>query len=367
METRIAKLAHILVNHSVAVQPGDNVLIAASDACSMELLLEVFRLCLERGANADIDIANIQVYLGRSDAGDILKTFLTTAPAALRSRVPDHVRSKISWATKTIRITSLQDPTFLSQLDPALVSGWQHTVSPMMDAITSKDWVLTKYPTKAFAENAGMSFDEFTDFFFDACCVDFDALGDSMKPLQERLDASKRVRILGPGTDLLLGAEGRLAAASMGRRNIPDGECFIGPEEHVTEGHITFEESQIYDGNEVRGIYLRFERGEIVEAKAEKGEKFLLTLLDDHPDNRRLGELGIGMNHKITRYSKNTLFDEKIYGTVHIALGRSYHYERGGGKNGGSIHWDLVKDLRLPGTEVRIDDEIIMRDGEMTF
>jgi aminopeptidase len=368
MDPRATRLAEVLVDHSVRVQPGDNVLIAASDPCSMDVLHECYRLCLERGANADIDIANVQVYLGRSDFGNILKTHLTNASPAQLSRVPDLAQSKIAWATKTIRVTSIQDPTFLAGVDPKLVTQWQHTVSPTMENLVSKDWVLSKFPTKSYAENAGMSLEEFTDYFYAACCIDYEALGARIKPLADRLDTGKRVRILGPGTDILLGIEGRLAAGTVsGRHNVPDGECFVGPEEHITEGHITFEESQIYDGNEVKGVYLRFERGEIVEARAEKGEEFLLMLLDDHPDNRRLGELGIGMNPNITRYSKNTLFDEKIAGTIHMAVGRSYKYERGGGKNGGSIHWDLVKDMRLPGTEVRIDDQIVMKDGKLTF
>lgn len=366
MDPRATKLAEILVDHSVCVQQGDNVLIAASDACSMDVFHECFRLCLLRGANVDIDIANVQVYLGRSDTGNILRTFLEHASPAQLSHVPDLARSKIAWATKTIRITSIHNPLFLDGIDPKKVTHWQHTVSPTMENLTSKDWVLTKFPTIGYANNSGMTLQEFTDFFYEACCIDYAALGNSIEPLADKLDTGKRVRILGPGTDILLGIDGRLAAGAIsGKHNIPDGECFIGPEEHVTEGHITFENSQIYDGTEVAGVYLRFERGEIVEARAEKGEAFLLSLLDDHPDNRRLGELGIGMNPNITRYSKNTLFDEKIMGTIHIALGRSYHYERGGGRNGGSIHWDLVKDLRFPGTEVRIDDAIVMRDGTM--
>lgn len=366
IDPRATKLAEVLVHHSAAVEAGDNVLIAASDACSMDLLHEIFRLCLERGANADIDIANVQVYLGRSDHGNILKTFLTTAPASVRGRVPDHVQNKISWATKTIRVTSIHDPTFLAQMDPKIIAHWQHVVSPVMDNLISKDWVLTKFPTEGYAASSGMTLHEFTDYFYEACVVDYKKLGDSIKPFQDRLDAGKRVRILGPHTDLLLGIDGRLAAGAIsGRHNVPDGECFIGPEEHITEGHILFENAQVYDGNEVQGVYLRFERGEIVEMKAEKGEDFLQSLLDDHPDNHRLGELGFGMNQNITRYSKNTLFDEKIFGTVHMALGRSYKYERGGGRNGGSIHWDLVKDLRVAGSEVRIDDEIVMKDGKL--
>ncbi len=332
----------------------------------MDLLHECYRLCLERGANVDLDILNVQCYLGRADAGGILKTFLTTAPASQLNRIPDLAQSKIAWATKTIRITSIHDPTFLGGVPPERVAEWQHIVSPAMDNITSKDWVLTKFPTEAYAKGAGMTMQEFIDYYYNACCADYQALGDSIKPLQDAFDAGSRVRILGPGTDILLGIEGRLAAGAIsGKHNIPDGECFLGPEEDITEGHITFEEDQIYDGNEMGGIFLRFERGQIVEAHAKKGDAFFQSLLDNHPDNRRLGELGIGMNPNITRYSKNTLFDEKIKGTIHMALGRSYKYERGGGRNGGSIHWDLVKDLRLPGTEMRIDDQIVMKDGTL--
>ena len=366
MDPRATVLADILVNHSLRVEPGDNVLIAVSDLTPLDLIHECFRLCLSKGANVDIDVLSLMMYLGRGDLGGMLPTFLRTAPPAQISRLPDIAHAKAVWANKNIRITCIHDTQFLSDIDPALLSQWTRTTSPIMENLTSKDWVLTKFPTEGAAKNAGMSLKDYTDFFYSACNVDYEEQGKKIKPLQEVLDAGKRLKIQAPGTDITLGIDGRLAAGNpSGRHNIPDGECFLGPEEDTTEGTITFEETQVYEGNEAGGIHLTFEHGTITKATAERGEKFFLQLLEDHPDNRRLGEVGIGMNEGITHYSKNTLFDEKIAGTIHMALGRSYHYERGGGRNGGTIHWDLVKDLRSPGSVVLVDDRVIMREGRV--
>jgi aminopeptidase len=196
--------------------------------------------------------------------------------------------------------------------------------------------------------------------------VDYAAQGARIKTLQGTLDRGNVVRVLGPGTDLTLGIKGRLArGAESGRHNIPDGECFLGPVEDQTEGVITFELPQCYDGKTVEGIRLEFSKGKIVKASAKKNQAHLLALLDDFPGNRRLGELGIGMNDCITQYMRDILFDEKIMGTAHFALGRSYDYVRGGGKNRGTIHWDLVKDLRSKGTRILVDDKAILADGKM--
>ena len=368
MDTRITQLAEILVDHSVAVELGDRILICASDLSSSELVRECYRLCLERGASIEIDVTGILAHVGRSDAGGFLRTFLQHSNTSQRTKIPEIAHAKVAWATKSIRIVSLQDPNFLSDLDPDLLTKWHHTCSPIMENLTAKDWVLTKFPTEYYARDAGMAFGDYTDFYYNACIVDYRKQGECIAPLQKILDEGRRLRIIGPGTDITLGIDGRLAAGCpSGKHNIPDGECFLGPEETVTDGVATFENIQSYDGNTVEGVRLVFKQGAIVEATAERGEKFLHSLLDDHPDNRRLGEVGIGMNENITRYSCNTLFDEKIAGTIHMALGRAYKYDRGGGRNGGTIHWDLVKDLRAPGTKVLVDDQVILKDGKVVL
>lgn len=366
MDPRVTRLADVLVNHSVRVRRGDRVLIASGDFTAIDVLMECQRLCLEKGAFPHIDIFGLHFQQGRSDAGGLFRHAIEHGHAAFRRKVPDPTRFLLGWATKVISIVTVHEPQFLEGVEGAHVMEWKSARSKMMHAITSKDWVLTKFPTIGQAKKAGMSLDRFTDFYYDACNVDYRVQGARIKRLQGILDRGNFVRIVAPGTDLTLGIKGRLArGAESGRHNIPDGECFLGPREDQTTGVITFEFPQCYDGKVCEGVRLEFERGKIVRYSVRKGAEHFRTLIEDHPGNKRFGELGIGMNDRITSYMQDILFDEKIMGTVHLALGRSYDYVRGGGKNKGTIHWDLVKDLRTKGTLVTVDDRPIIRDGVM--
>ncbi len=365
MDPRATKLAEILVDHSASVKKGDNVLITASDFTPMDVLKECYRLCIERGANPELDVGSVQSQIGRSDLGGFLHTFLSKASDKQLEVLPPLTMAKLDWADKFIRITSLHNSQFLSSVDHARLTKWEKTTAPILDYITAKDWVLTKFPTPGSAQEAGWSLEEFTDFFYEACNVDYAAQGKSIQKLQDIMDKGERVHIVAPGTDLTLGIKGRLAAGAIsGKHNIPDGECFVGPEETVTQGIVTFEYPQMLHGNEIQGLVLEFEKGKVVRFKATKGEDYLHHVFAADAGNRRLGELGIGMNKKITKYINNTLFDEKIAGTFHIALGRSYSYKRGGGKNTGSIHWDVVKDLRSDGSVLMVDGKEVIRHGE---
>ena len=191
--------------------------------------------------------------------------------------------------------------------------------------------------------------------------INWDAEEQRMRKIKERLDRGREVRIVGEGTDLTLGIEGREGVVSAGFRNMPDGEVFYSPVEDTAEGVIAFAEfPAVYLGHDVVGARLVFRGGEVVEATADEGEEFLRQVLATDAGARRLGELGLGCNPRITRFTRNVLFDEKIDGTVHLAVGASYTYT--GGRNESAVHWDLVKDLR-PGGELYADGELVQRDG----
>jgi aminopeptidase len=223
-------------------------------------------------------------------------------------------------------------------------------------------WVGCQYPTPALAQEAGMSTEEFADFFYAACLRDWDAERERMQRYAERFDAAEEVRIVGAETDIRLSLAGRGTMVDAGGANIPGGEFFGCPVEGSAEGTIAFTEfPAVYGGREMNGIRLRFEGGAVVDASAETNEEFLLETLDSDEGARRIGELGIGCNAGITRYMRNTLFDEKIDGTVHLALGNGI--PELGGTNESRIHWDIVKDLRLPGTRIELDSEVVQRDG----
>jgi len=166
--------------------------------------------------------------------------------------------------------------------------------------------------------------------------------------------------VVAEDTDLVVGVAGRRWVNAAGEHNFPDGEVFTGPEEDRTEGHVRFTFPALYGGREVMGVRLAFEGGRVVHAEAEKGAEFLREMLDTDPGARVLGEFAFGLNEHIQRFTRNTLFDEKIGGTVHMALGSSY--PETGGRNESGIHWDLICDLRRGG-EVYADGELILRDG----
>jgi len=224
-----------------------------------------------------------------------------------------------------------------------------------------KPWVGCYYPTEAVAQDAGMALSAFEDFLFGAVLVDWEALRREMERIAERFDRAANVRIVGDGTDLTFSLDGRQGKVDAMEANMPGGEVFYCPVEDSAEGVITYSEyPACYLGHEVSGVRLRFEGGRIVDASATSDEEFLLGTLDTDDGARRLGEFGIGCNPGITRHMKNTLFDEKMEGTVHLAVGTGF--PQIGGQNKSAIHWDMVKELRHGG-RIELDGEVVQESG----
>jgi aminopeptidase len=366
MDPRATRLADTLLHHSLSVKAGDKLVISASDLYALELLQECYRMAIEDGALVELDILGSLMDRGRTSTGGFLRMLLEKGSEEQITHVSEITKKKVEWGEKFLSIVTVHDDLFLSDIDPARIAKWRAAQFPETKKIMDKTWVVTYFPTQNLADRAEMPIEQFVDFYYGACLVDYKEEAKRLQRLQDVLDAGSTVKILGPGTDLTLGIEGRLAAGvNNGICNVPDGECFLAPLEDRTNGIVSFELLQMRDGVQVKGIQLEFKDGKIVKASAQENEAFLMGVLDDHPGNRILGELGIGMNRFITKYIQNILFDEKIAGTVHMAIGQAYHMERGGGKNEGSVHWDLVKDLRVPGSLVMVDDQPIMKDGEV--
>lgn len=366
MDPRATKLAKIIIDHSVKVTKGSNVIIDASDFSSYELVHECYRLSLEKGANVYLDIFGTNYEIGRADFGGFMNTYLKTATKKQLTTPREIMDAKINWGDKFIRIVSIHNKNFLSKANKENLRLFSSNYYPTFEKMINKDWLLTYFPTYGMAQNANMGLEEFKDFYYKASIVDYKKQGERIKKLQDIIDKGSEVHIVAKDTDLKLGIKGRFAAGAIsGTHNIPDGECFTGPEEDKTEGYITYEYPQNRDGNEVSGIRLEFEKGKIVNFHADTGKKFLQSVLDDHEGNRRLGELGIGMNSNIKNYMKDILFDEKIMGTVHLAIGKAYDSKRGGGKNKGTTHWDMIKDLRHKGSLVTVDGKPIIKDGKV--
>ena len=254
-----------------------------------------------------------------------------------------------------------------SSIDPDRHTRGRAAYRPAMKRFDTDEapWVACHYPTPALAQEAGMATDEFAEFLYGACLLDWDAERVRMQRYADRFDAAAEVEIVGERTDLRLGIAGRLwevdAGGTGGGVNMPGGEFFCCPVEDSAEGEIAFAEfPAVYRGREVRGIRLRFEAGRVVDASAETNEAFLLETLDTDDGARRVGELGIGCNPGITRSIGNAYFDEKIDGTVHLALG--FGFPQFGGTNESQIHWDIVKDLR-DGGRIELDGTVVQESG----
>jgi aminopeptidase len=222
-------------------------------------------------------------------------------------------------------------------------------------------WVGCHYPTSALAQDAGMSLEQFSDFLYGSVLIDWDSERERMSGIKELFDASDEVRIVAAGTDLRIGLQGREGKVDAGGANMPGGEVFYSPVEDSAEGTIEFSEFPgVYAGREVDGIRLTFSGGRVVDASARTNEEFLVSTLDTDEGARVLGELGIGCNPGITRHMKNAAFDEKIDGTVHLAVGAGF--PEIGGTNQSVVHWDIVKDLR-EGGRLEVDGRVVQESG----
>ena len=355
-DPRVRELAELMVERCLDVQPGWQVSVRATPL-ARPLVEEVARAIARRGA----------YYLPRISWGperfraDL--DWALEAPLELLGELPSIELHQIEHEDARLTIRAPEDVHAGAALDAERRKLLQHAAEPASRRARSLDvrWALVEYPTEAAAAEAGMSLEEYTDFIYDACLLDWDAEEQRMRRIKERFDAAETVRIQGEGTDLTIGIQGSGGVVSAGFRNMPDGEVFYSPVEDTAEGVITFAEfPAVYLGHDVVGAQLVFERGEVVEATASEGQEFLRQVLETDEGAKRLGELGLGCNPRITRFTRNVLFDEKIDGTVHLAVGASYTYT--GGKNESAVHWDMVKDLR-PGGEIAADGEVVQRDG----
>jgi aminopeptidase len=355
-DPRIEEYARIMVETCVDVQPGWQVVVAGGHL-GRPLIEEVTRQLARKGA-----YALQRVGLG---GGSLIASFawareapmeLLENPAPLDIRLLEEIDALI--------VVDAPENTRAAASVPAeRLNALQTGIRPALERVFKGElpWVGGQFPVPSLAQEAGMSTDDFADFLYGAVLRDWDAERERMSRYAGLFDEAEEVRIVGAETDLRLSIAGRPFEIDAGGRNLPGGEFFTSPVEDSAEGTITFSEfPAVYVGRECRGIRLRFEGGRVVDASAETEEEFLLSTLDTDEGARRLGELGIGCNPGITRHMKNTLFDEKIDGTIHLALGNGIHEV--GGQNESSIHWDVVKDLRNGG-RIELDGEVVQENG----
>jgi len=363
-DPRVETIARILVDYSVEVQPKQLVRINGAPE-GAPLVLAVYQQVLERGAHPWLQVG--------LDAAQEL--FYTYAGDAQLEYVPPFVKQIVEQVDASIGIWTDVNTKGLSNADPAKQSRRAVAMRPLSDRFLERAakkelrWTATIYPTHAFAQDAEMSLREFEDFVYKACLVHepdpikaWRAISKEQQRLVDWLNKAREIHVLGPDTDLRLEVAGRKWENCDGHENFPDGEIFTGPLEQSLNGHIRYTYPACAYGREVEDVRLEFKEGRVIRATAAKNEQFLLQMLETDAGARYVGEFAFGTNRGIQRFTKNTLFDEKIGGTIHLALGKGY--PETGSKNSSAIHWDMVCDLR-EGGEVRIDGTLFLKDGKI--
>lgn len=357
----LSKLAKLITEYCTSVKQGDEVLINSTYE-AYPLIRELWREIVRRGGyprwNINDEVLN-----------EIFYKYSTEELLRYYSRIDEYITENVD---VRISILSSTHSKYLVNVDPERLKLRAQATRKLTEIFMRRDsegvlrWVVTAYPTRAMAQEAGMSPLEYEEFVFkslklyeDDPVVAWVNQANTQQRIVDALSKVSELRIVGHDTDIVLRVDGRVWINDDGKNNMPGGEVFTGPHEDSVEGVIRFDFPAVWRGVEVRNVKLVFRRGEVVEAEAELGSEFLKKMLETDEGARRIGEVAFGLNYDITRYTKEILFDEKIGGTIHMALGASYI--KTGGVNKSSIHWDLIKDMKRG--RVFADGELIYENG----
>jgi len=334
---------------------GDNVLIQIVDE-GRDLATEIYREVAHVGGQSLII----------TTPSEAARAFYEVADEETLNAMPRHYLELVKASDVIISIRSNSNTKSLSNVDPKKISGRSKALKTLQEERLSKRWCLTQYPTVGYAQDAEMSLREYEDFVYSAILIDWEEQIRSMKRLKEIMDAIDEVRLIGDETDLTMSILGRNAVVGGPTHNVPGGEVFTAPIEDSAEGTIFFDLPAVVYGKAVEGVKLTFMRGEVVEYSARLNEALLKSMIDTDEGARRLGELGIGTNMGIQKFTKNILFDEKIGGTIHLALGRAY--PECGGVNESAIHWDMIKTMDASkGHRILFDGQVLRRNKDGTW
>ena len=366
-DQRLDKLADVMVRYSTRVKPGDLVEIRA-DPVAMPAVAAVYEAIVKAGGHA--------VYVARST--ELEEILLRHGKPEQLSYVSPLDMHRMETVDVHIGLWADVNTKSMGRMSPDRLALRGNARRPVMTGYLARAaagthrWCGTQYPTLASAQDAEMSLGEYEEFVFGACLLhlpdpvaEWTAIYESQKRVCEWLNTKKEVHFKAPaedghdGTDLRVGVAGSTWINCGGHENFPDGEVFAGP--RGVEGHVNYTFPGVYHGREVEGIRLAFKGGRVVDASARKNESFLFAMLDQDEGARNLGEIAIGTNYAIKDFSKNTLFDEKIGGTFHAAVGAGY--PESGSNSQSGLHWDMVCDLRGGGT-IAADGEVFHRDGK---
>ncbi|WP_227374745.1 aminopeptidase [Haladaptatus halobius] len=358
MDSRIREHAEIIVDHSLDIEPGDNVVLRVPSVAD-DLAVALSELLGERGAFP-------LVTAGRRDRKRA--AFLSTVdPDDLAT--PEHERALFEAADAVVHVRAHENASDMSDVDAETHAAYNQAYQPIQEEILASRWCLTQFPSPGSAQLAEMSTSSYEGFVYGAMNKDWDEQREFQRQMVEILDPADEVRIVsGDTTDLTMSISGMKTINDYGEKNLPGGEVFTAPVPDSVEGEVLFDKPLVHQGHIVEDVWLEFEGGDVVDFSAEKNEEVLAGVLDTDEDARRLGELGIGMNRDIDRFSYNMLFDEKMGDTVHLAVGMAYDIcvPDDGEQNDSAVHVDIIVDMSED-SFIEVDGEIVQQDGTFRF
>ena len=363
VDPRISRLAKLLVEYCIEAKAGEEVVVNAGVE-AIPLVREIVKYLVESKAYPLIINLNEET---------ITETFYKYAPREVLEHVSEFEKELMKRINASISVISPSHTKPLNTIDPEKIKLRSKARSELtrifMERSARKElkWVVTAYPTKALAQEAGMSYLDYVDFVFHATYSDYEdpiskwrEIAERQERIAEFLNKVSELKYEGPGIDLYLRVDERKWINDDGKYNMPGGEVFSAPIEDSVEGWVEFDYPAIWRGVEVEGVKLVFRKGEVIEAHAAKGEEFLKKMLETDEGAKRLGEIAFGLNENITRFTREILFDEKLGGTIHMALGAAY--PETGGKNVSAIHWDMIKNMKKH--KVYADGDLIYENGK---
>ena len=358
MDPRIREHASIIANHSVDLQPGDHVIIDAHPVAH-DLVIALHEVIGDHGAHP--------VPVGIRTHKDARAAYLQALEKV--PGTPDHALALVEAADVYLSIRADENVSALADVDPEIQAAFRRADRPVRDARLETKWCLTQFPAPGNAQLAGMSMPAYETFVWDAITRDWSVQRDHQAGMAERLTEADEVRIVsGDQTDLTLSVAGNPTRNDWGQHNLPGGEVFTAPIPDAVEGTVLFDMPLYYEGREIVDASLSFENGVVTSYAASGNEALLGEILDTDDGSRRLGELGIGMNRDIDRFTYNMLFDEKMGDTVHLALGQAYADTVGAGneQNTSAVHADMIVDMSEH-SSIELDGDVVQRDGTFFF
>ena len=358
------KYAKVLVDYSVKVQKGELTIIRTDSYLSQPLVKEIYKQVLLKGAYPVV----------RMGVEGLNEVYIKNATDEQLEYIDPMTEIEYEKAKNLISIGAPLNLKNMARLDSKKLakrsSVMKHLSEKMLKRAAAGElkWVIADFPTNALAQEAKMSLEEYTEFLIKSCYLHEDdpvskwiEIGEKQEKIADYLNKKSKIRIVGDKTDITFNVAGRIWKSCAGECNFPDGEVYTSPVEDSANGQIYFDFPQLYRGNEAQKVLLTLKDGKVVDAKAEKGEDFLNNMLDMDEGSRFVGEIAIGTNDMIQDVTGNILFDEKIGGSIHMAVGASYPDT--GGKNVSGLHWDLIKNMKNGG-QIYADDELIYENGK---